>query len=363
MDQKWMRLAIEMAKNTMGQTSPNPAVGAVVVKDGRVIGMGAHLKPGQGHAEVNALKQAGDEADGATIYVTLEPCSHHGKTPPCADLVIERRIKRVVIGSHDPNPLVAGKGIEKLIKAGLEVVVGVCEEEADALNEFFFHHIRTKKPFVTLKAAMTLDGKIATESGDSKWITSTEAREDVHLDRHLHDAILVGANTIKADNPLLTTRLPHGGISPIRIVLDTSLSIDKKSNILTDDSAETWIVCGKDASIEKEKQFLSASHVRVIRMEQPTILLPELLNRLGEDKIASIYVEGGARIHGAFLDAKLVDRLIVYVAPKIVGSGKALPVFNGIGVMKMNDALPLTIESMTLIGPDIKITAHLQKGE
>ncbi|MEW9501793.1 bifunctional diaminohydroxyphosphoribosylaminopyrimidine deaminase/5-amino-6-(5-phosphoribosylamino)uracil reductase RibD [Jeotgalibacillus marinus] len=361
MDQKWMKLAIEMAKSTMGQTSPNPAVGAVVVKDGRVIGMGAHLRAGEGHAEVNALKQADDEARGATIYVTLEPCSHFGKTPPCAELVIEKGIKRVVIGSADPNPIVAGKGIARLKQAGINVVVGVCEEEARSLNEFYFYHVATQTPFVTLKAAMTLDGKIATETGDSKWVTSPEAREDVHLDRHLHDAILVGANTVKADNPSLTTRLPNGGVSPIRIVLDTALSIGDHSTILTDGCARTWVICGKSASKEREQLITRHNQVWIIRMAEEKILLPELLKRLGEEKIHSIYVEGGAKVHGAFLDQKLVNRLVMYIAPKIVGNGRAFSVFNGAGVLKMDDAWKLSIESMHTIGPDIKVTALLQE--
>ncbi|PPA71810.1 bifunctional diaminohydroxyphosphoribosylaminopyrimidine deaminase/5-amino-6-(5-phosphoribosylamino)uracil reductase RibD [Jeotgalibacillus proteolyticus] len=361
MDEKWMKLAIEMAKSTLGQTSPNPAVGAVVVKDGRAVGMGAHLKSGEGHAEVNALKQAGDEAEGATIYVTLEPCSHYGKTPPCADLIIEKGLKRVVIASVDSNPLVSGNGIRKLEDAGIEVTTAVLKEEALQLNEFFFHHMKSKKPFVTLKAAMTLDGKIATESGDSKWITSTEAREDVHFDRHLHDAILVGSNTVKADDPALTTRLPNGGISPVRIILDTQLSIDSSAKVLTDGAAPTWVICGKGASQERESQFTQADHVRVLRMEKESIEIPELLSVLGDEKILSVYVEGGSKVHGAFLDQKLFDRLILYMAPKIIGNASAKSVFNGTGVEVMNEAPGLIFEEVKLLGRDLKLLARLEE--
>ncbi|MDG5470513.1 bifunctional diaminohydroxyphosphoribosylaminopyrimidine deaminase/5-amino-6-(5-phosphoribosylamino)uracil reductase RibD [Jeotgalibacillus sp. ET6] len=359
MDEKWMKLAIEMARSTMGQTSPNPAVGAVVVNHGRAVGMGAHLKPGEGHAEVHALKQAGDQAAGGTIYVTLEPCSHYGKTPPCADLIIEKKLARVVVASVDPNPLVAGKGLKKLEEAGLEVTVGVLKEEALQLNEFFFHHTTAQRPFVTLKAAMTLDGKIATSSGSSKWITSEEAREDVHLDRHLHDAILVGANTVKQDNPSLTARLRGEAISPVRIVLDTLLSIPEASAVLTDEASPTWVICGSDASEEKERLFAKAPHVRVIRMSGETIELPELLTVLGKEKILSLYVEGGAKVHGAFLDQKAVDRIVMYIAPKIIGSSSAFSVFNGKGVEAMSEAVGLTIKDVKTIGQDIKITAAL----
>lgn len=361
MDEKWMKLAIELAKSTIGQTSPNPSVGSVVVKDGRAIGMGAHLKAGEGHAEVQALQQAGEEARGGTIYVTLEPCSHFGKTPPCADLIIEKGLKRVVIGTVDPNPLVAGNGIKKLKEAGLEVTSGVMEDEAVALNEFFFHHVKEHIPFVTLKAAMTLDGKIATVKGDSKWITSEKAREDVHYDRHQHDAILVGSNTIKSDNPSLTARLAGGGISPTRIILDTALSIDESSTVLQDCTSPTWVVCGKNASKEREDLFLQQPHVRIIRMKHETIQLKEVLRVLGQEKILSVYVEGGAKIHGSFLDQRLANRLIVYIAPKIVGSGSALSVFNGEGVFRMSDAAELEIESVQLIGPDIKLSAVMKE--
>lgn len=361
MDEKWMKLAIELAKSTIGQTSPNPSVGSVVVKDGRAIGMGAHLKAGEGHAEVQALEQAGAEARGGTIYVTLEPCSHFGKTPPCADLIIEKGLKRVVIGSVDPNPLVAGNGIKKLKEAGLEVLSGVMEEEAIALNEFFFYYVKENIPFVTLKAAMTLDGKIATAQGDSKWITSEKAREDVHYDRHQHDAILVGSNTIKSDNPSLTARLPGGGISPTRIVLDTSLSIDEHSTVLQDHAAPTWVVCGKYAAQVRENLFLQQPHVRIIRMEQETIQLPEVLRVLGKEKILSVYVEGGAKVHGSFLDQRLANRIIVYIAPKIAGSESAISVFNGEGAVRMSDAAGLEIESVEMIGPDIKLTAVMSE--
>lgn len=239
-DQYYMDFAIDLAKRVSGQTSPNPVVGAVIVKHGEIVGFGAHLKAGEAHAEVQAIKMAGlEKTSGATVYVTLEPCSHFGKTPPCSNLLIESRVKRVVIASVDPNPLVAGEGIKKLQDAGIETVVGVCQEKALALNEVFFHYIKTNTPFVTLKTAASLDGKTATYSGESKWITGPDARLDVHHYRHKHDAILVGVETVIKDNPSLTTRLPSGGKNPIRVILDTSLRIPIHSNVLTDGQVDT----------------------------------------------------------------------------------------------------------------------------
>jgi diaminohydroxyphosphoribosylaminopyrimidine deaminase/5-amino-6-(5-phosphoribosylamino)uracil reductase len=223
----YMNLALNLAKGTLGQTSPNPVVGAVLVKENQIVGMGAHLKAGEAHAEVHAIQMAGIKAKGATLYVTLEPCSHFGKTPPCSDLVIRTGIKKVFVATTDPNPQVAGTGIERIRKAGIEVHLGLLQEEARELNKVFFYNIRTGLPFVTLKSAISLDGKTATVTGESKWITGEEARNDVHQYRHQHDAILVGVNTLIKDNPTLTTRLASGGKNPVRIILDTHLRTPK----------------------------------------------------------------------------------------------------------------------------------------
>ncbi|MBM7584192.1 diaminohydroxyphosphoribosylaminopyrimidine deaminase/5-amino-6-(5-phosphoribosylamino)uracil reductase [Bacillus pakistanensis] len=357
MDQKeYMELAISLARSTQGQTSPNPVVGAVVVNNGEVVGMGAHLRAGEAHAEVNAINQAGSRAKGADIYVTLEPCSHYGKTPPCADLIIEKGLKRVVVASTDPNPLVAGKGIDKLMKAGIEVETGICEEEALRLNEHFFHYIQTGTPFVTLKAAVTLDGKTASYTGDSKWITSSQSRLDVHNDRHRHDAILVGINTILQDDPLLTTRLPQGGKNPIRIILDTHLKIPFESQVITDLSAKTVIICGSQYKLN-QKQRLESVGVEVIPLSSSTISVIEVLKILGERNVTSLYVEGGSTIHSSFLKEKAFQKLIMYVAPKLVGGIKAISAFAGDGFSTIAEATSLEFQSVDKIGSDLKIVA------
>jgi diaminohydroxyphosphoribosylaminopyrimidine deaminase / 5-amino-6-(5-phosphoribosylamino)uracil reductase len=355
-DEQYMRLAIEIAKAGIGQTSPNPVVGAVVVKDGEIVGFGAHLKAGEPHAEVHAIRMAGEKAKGATVYVTLEPCSHYGKTPPCADLLVETGVQRVVIATTDPNPLVAGKGIEKLRSAGIDVNLGVLKEEADELNRVFFHYIATKTPFVTLKYASSLDGKIATTTGESKWITSEAAREDVHRYRAVHDAILVGVNTVIADNPSLTVRLPEGGKNPIRIVLDTHLRTPLDANILNDGQAETWIVVGSEVSAEKRKRY-EKENVQIISMERPRIDIDELLHVLGEKRITSLFVEGGSHVHDSFVRAKAVNEIVAYFAPKIIGGKQAPTPIGGIGFDSMADVMQLEIRRVETIGPDIKIVA------
>lgn len=355
-DERYMRFALDVAKTGLGQTSPNPAVGAVVVKNGEIVGFGAHLKAGEPHAEVHAIRMAGDKAKGATVYVTLEPCSHFGKTPPCADLLVETGVKRVVIATTDPNPLVAGKGIEKLKRAGIDVTVGVLKEEADELNRVFFHYITTKTPFVTLKYASSLDGKIATKTGDSKWITSEEARCDVHRYRALHDAILVGVNTVIADDPSLTVRLPEGGKNPIRLILDTHLRTPLHANVIQDGEAETWLIVGSEVPTERMALYES-SHVRVIPMHTPEITIRELLHMLGAQKITSVFVEGGSRVHDSFIRAGAVQEIVAYVAPKMIGGSEAKTPVGGIGFANMTDVLELTIKRVETIGPDIKIIA------
>lgn len=353
-DIDYMKLAISLAKNTIGQTSPNPVVGAVVVKDGQILGIGAHLKAGEGHAEVHAIKMAGEKAKDATIYVTLEPCSHFGRTPPCADLIVKSGIKRVVIASTDPNPKVAGKGIVKLKAAGLDVEVGLLKEQAEALNEVFFHYIKTNTPFVTLKSAITLDGKIATVHGESKWITGEAAREDVHKYRQQHDGILVGVGTILKDNPSLTTRLPSGGKNPVRIILDTHLRTPPTSTVVTDNEAETWIVTGCNVNATKKEAF-QKEQIKLIELSSETIDIYPLLQILAEKGITSLFVEGGATVNGSFLKEKCVQQLITYIAPKIIGGHNAPTSFGGEGIGKLTDALNVTIESIEKIGHDLKI--------
>ncbi|MBS4204212.1 bifunctional diaminohydroxyphosphoribosylaminopyrimidine deaminase/5-amino-6-(5-phosphoribosylamino)uracil reductase RibD [Lederbergia citrea] len=352
----YMKLALEMAEAVVGQTSPNPTVGCVVVKDGIIIGMGAHMKAGDAHAEVNALNDAGDGAKGADLYVTLEPCSHYGKTPPCTDLIIAKQIRNVYIASLDPNPLVSGRGVEKLLQAGINVKTGICEDEAINLNKYFFHYIKTKKPYVTLKTAVTLDGKTAATSGDSKWITSEASRLDVHEYRHKHDAILAGINTIIRDNPHLTTRLPRGGKNPIRIILDTHLAIPLSSNLLIDKQAPTIIVCGSDADGEKQGK-IEQTGATVKRMAQTKIEMSDLLQWLGEEQITSLFVEGGSTVHGSFLESGFFQEIIMYMAPKLLGDSTGFPAFGGAKKSLMAESYPLHFKSVELIGPDLKVVA------
>ncbi|MFB5661587.1 bifunctional diaminohydroxyphosphoribosylaminopyrimidine deaminase/5-amino-6-(5-phosphoribosylamino)uracil reductase RibD [Alteribacillus sp. HJP-4] len=355
-DESYMRLAMELAAGTEGQTSPNPCVGAVVVKDGRILGVGAHLRAGTEHAEVHALTMAGDNAGGGTIYVTLEPCSHFGRTPPCADLIIEKGIKRAVIAVVDPNPEVAGKGVNKLTKAGITVETNILKEEAEWLNRRFFHYIRSGTPYVTLKAAASLDGKTATKTGESQWITSIESREDGHRLRHVHDAILVGSGTLAADNPSLTTRIPNGGSNPVRVILDTSLSISEESSIIVDKAAPVWVFCGMEAEVEKEQQLLELG-VKIFRMSSSSIRIQDVLHNLARENIMSLYVEGGATVHGSFLEAGAIQEAVFYLAPKLIGGKGAPSVIEGNGAAEMAEVMDLDIKKIERIGPDLKITA------
>ncbi|MCM3003106.1 bifunctional diaminohydroxyphosphoribosylaminopyrimidine deaminase/5-amino-6-(5-phosphoribosylamino)uracil reductase RibD [Priestia koreensis] len=355
-NQQFMKLAIEMARTTLGQTSPNPVVGAVVVQDGQVVGMGAHLKAGQPHAEVYALEMAGEKAEDATLYVTLEPCAHHGKTPPCADLVIHRGIKKVFIASTDPNPLVAGKGIKRMKDAGIEVEVGLLKEEADELNQVFFHYVSTGLPYVTLKTATSLDGKTATVTRESKWITGEEARADVHQLRHTHDGILVGVDTVLIDNPSLTTRLQGEGKNPIRIILDTHLRTPLDASVVTDHKAPTWIISGKDADAKKIQE-LEEQGVLLLQLPSDELDLSSVLSLLGERGITSILVEGGATVHGSFLKSRLFHQVIVYIAPKLIGGKEAPTSFNGEGFQSMSEVEQLEFKSVEMFGQDIKIVA------
>jgi diaminohydroxyphosphoribosylaminopyrimidine deaminase/5-amino-6-(5-phosphoribosylamino)uracil reductase len=352
-----MSLALTLAKGTVGQTSPNPVVGAVLVNDNRIVGMGAHLKAGEPHAEVHAIRMAGEHAAGGTLYVTLEPCSHFGKTPPCSDLIIKTGIKEVFVATTDPNPQVAGAGIKRMQKAGIEVEVGLLQTEARELNKVFFYNIQTGLPFVTLKSATSLDGKTATVTGESKWITGEESRNDVHQWRHKHDAILVGVNTVLKDNPSLTARIPAGGKNPIRIILDTHLRTPLNAKVVTDLQAPTWIITGNDVSSEQVSSF-SAVGVEIIKMSGPQINIRELLQVLGKRGVTSLFVEGGAEVHGSFLKERAFQQVITYIAPKLIGGNMAPTSFGGSGMEKITDAISLTIKEVKKIGNDILIIAE-----
>ncbi|MEH7348216.1 bifunctional diaminohydroxyphosphoribosylaminopyrimidine deaminase/5-amino-6-(5-phosphoribosylamino)uracil reductase RibD [Gottfriedia acidiceleris] len=353
----YMNLAIQNAMATKGQTDPNPLVGSVIVNDNRIVGIGAHLKAGEPHAEINALRMAGDKAEGGTIYVTLEPCSHHGRTGPCAEAVVRAGLKKVVIATLDPNPLVAGRGVKILQDAGIEVIIGVCEEQSIKMNEVFNKYIVKNIPFVVMKSASTLDGKIATHSSDSKWITSAEARNDVHQLRNEIGAILVGVNTVIKDNPELTTRIPNGR-NPVRVILDSTLKIPLESKVVTDQQADTWIFTSQKHS-EQKRSELENLGVKVFVTSDPSrVDLNEMLKILGEHSISSLLVEGGGEVNASFMNQNLVDKVIVYLAPKLIG-GKNAPTFlEGTGLDKMGQAIELEEIELTKIGPDYKFIGY-----
>ena len=360
-----MRLALRLARKAYGETSPNPEVGAVLVAKGKVIGRGWHHRAGQPHAEIEALRDAerrGNPTKGATIYVTLEPCCTHGRTPPCTDAIIRAGIRRVVVAATDPNPKHVGLGFELLRQAGIEVVPGILAEEATRLNEAFNHWIVHRTPFVTLKAAMTLDGKIATESGESKWITGEESRAHAMTLRQGADAILAGVNTILADDPSLTVRLSGNQANAKhlrRIILDSRARTPVTAKVVTDEAASlTTIVVGPEAA--KRRVAALAKRVRVI--EAPStegrIDLPWLLKQLGEEQVTSLLVEGGGEVNGSFIDQRLAHRVAFFYAPMILGGKLSRPGVGGRGATCRADLLSLREIAWRKFGVDLFMTAR-----
>ena len=360
-DTRYMQMALELAEKGCGFVNPNPMVGAVIVKKGEVIGKGYHEKYGQLHAERNALAGCTKPPKGATMYVTLEPCCHYGKTPPCTAAIIESGITRVVIGAKDPNPLVAGNGVKLLLQNGIEVVEGVLEEECSRLNEVFFHYIQTKTPFVVMKYAMTTDGKIATRTGKSKWITGETARQNVHKDRHRYAAIMVGADTVIADDPLLTCRM-EGGRNPVRIICDTNLHTPLNSQIVaTARNIPTYIAT---ACTEEQKQqpFLDAGcKLLCVSKKDGRINLSELMLELGKEAIDSILLEGGATLNYSALESAIVNKVQAYIAHKLFGGKDAKSPVAGLGVESPDEAFLLTNHKIKLLGEDILIESEVIK--
>ncbi|MEK4252572.1 bifunctional diaminohydroxyphosphoribosylaminopyrimidine deaminase/5-amino-6-(5-phosphoribosylamino)uracil reductase RibD [Ureibacillus sp. FSL K6-2830] len=363
-DRDYMELALNLARTAKGKTNPNPVVGAVIVKDGVIVGTGIHRKAGEAHAEVHAFHMAGEHAKGATLYVTLEPCSHYGKTPPCANLVKESGVSRVVVATLDPNPLVAGKGVDIIRKAGIEVEVGLLENEARKLNERFIHNMLTNRPFVISKFAMTLDGKIATHTGHSKWISGEAARLEVHKLRNEVDAILVGIGTVLKDNPLLTTRLPNQkGKNPIRVILDSHLQIPMDANVLNDE-AETIIVTTTGADPIKIAELKKKNvHFIYCSKNEKGICLDEMLEQLYKHGITDVLVEGGGEINASFIRAGLVNKYIIYIAPKILGGRHSITPVAGDDVDNMNLAAKVEIDSFDKVGEDLRIIAYPKLGD
>ncbi|MCL5116283.1 MAG: bifunctional diaminohydroxyphosphoribosylaminopyrimidine deaminase/5-amino-6-(5-phosphoribosylamino)uracil reductase RibD [Firmicutes bacterium] len=359
----YMVKALKLARRGMGQTSPNPMVGALVVDDdGRIISEGYHKKAGTAHAEAAALQRAGERAHGKTLYVTLEPCNHTGRTPPCTEAIIQSGIRRVVVASTDPNPHVAGGGIQRLQDAGIEVEVGDGAEEAEALNRPFMTWSRTHRPFVTLKAAMTLDGKVAAVTGESKYLTSEQARAHAHELRRTHDAILVGSGTVLQDDPQLTYRGSRRGHDPVRVVLDTRGRISPDAQVFSADStAPTLVFTSESASVDWERDIFSAGGevVRVDVGRDGRVSLVDVMAHLADRHILSLLVEGGPAIHAAFIADQLADRWVGYVAPIILGGREAPSPVAGPG-FGLKEAPRLTIEQVFRRGPDVIIDARVE---
>lgn len=364
LDQQFMRQALDLARQGLGRTSPNPMVGAVVVQDGKIIGQGWHRKAGTPHAEVHALQAAGDRAQGATLYVTLEPCCHHGRTPPCTDAVIKAGIRRVIVAVTDPNPRVGGGGIARLKAAGIEVVSGILAQEAARLNEVFIKWISTGLPFVILKTAMTLDGKTATVSGQSKWITGEAARQRVHMLRDRCDAILAGIGTVLADDPSLTTRLPQGGKNPMRVILDSQARIPLEATVVTDGLAPTVIAVGPHAPAEKLTALRSKGvEILPVPCRDGRLDLRQLCQALGSRNITSLLIEGGAAVNAGFLRENLIDKVYWFLAPKLFGGALAPGPVGGEGIAAVEQAVGLEDIAVEAIGQDLLITGYIQRRE
>ncbi|WMJ79929.1 bifunctional diaminohydroxyphosphoribosylaminopyrimidine deaminase/5-amino-6-(5-phosphoribosylamino)uracil reductase RibD [Clostridium sp. MB40-C1] len=362
MDKKYMKKAIELAKKGEGFTKPNPLVGAVIVKNNRIIGEGYHQYYGGPHAEINAFKNAVEDVKGAKMYVTLEPCSHYGKTPPCAKAIVENGIKEVVIGMKDPNPLVAGKGINILKKNGIKVTCGVLEDEVKEINDIFIKYITTKKPFCIMKTAMTMDGKIAAYTGDSKWITNDLSRQYVHKIRNRVSAIMVGIGTVIADNPRLTTRIEDKiGSDPIRVIVDSKGRIPLEAEVLNIDSnAKTIIVVTDKADKEKIDTIKrKGAEIIVTPENNGRVDLAYLMDELGRRDIDSVLLEGGSTLNFSALNEKIVDKVITFIAPKLIGGENSKTPVGGEGIAYMKDAIKLHNIKINTFGEDVMIEGKI----
>ena len=360
-DIQHMRNALDLASGGAGWVSPNPLVGCVLVRQGEIVGRGYHQRFGGPHAEIHALRDAGDRARGATLYVTLEPCCHTGKTPPCTDAILESQVERVIVAMRDPNPRVDGGGLSRLEKAGVGVTVGVCEAAARRLNEAFIKHITTRQPFVTSKSAITLDGKIATRSGSSRWITGEPARAVGHQMRHASDAIMVGIGTATQDNPQLTTRIPGRPVSnPLRVVVDSSLRLSPGARVADVAEDRRTLVATTEQAPVTRAQALQERGVEVIRLPAQSdgrVDLSKLCKALGKRGVASLLVEGGAALTTALLEQHLIDKMVFFVAPKIIG-GDGVSVFGPCGVDSMEQALSLRELTSRSVGNDVMLEAY-----
>ena len=358
-DKEYMQMALDLAVKGLGNTSPNPMVGAVIVKDGRVIGKGFHERYGDLHAERNALRDCTEDPKDATMYVTLEPCCHTGKQPPCTDAVIASGIRKVVVGSSDPNPEVAGKGIQILREHGIEVVEGFMKEECDALNYVFFHYITKNTPYVVMKYAMTIDGKIATYTGLSKWVSCEASREDVQQLRKRYSSIMVGIGTVLADDPMLTCRIP-GARQPVRVICDSDLNIPVESNIVgTARDYKTIIATSSNDSSKKDELIGCGCQILDIPSYDGLIDLEALMRELGKMKIDSVLIEGGGTLNWSMVKHGLVDRVVTYIAPKFFGGDTAKSPVEGQGFEEPYQARNLKVVSVRRCDTDIVIESEV----
>lgn len=354
-----MSRALQLAQKGLYTTDPNPRVGCVIVRDGEVVGEGWHARSGEPHAEIHALQQAADKAAGATVYVTLEPCCHHGKTPPCSEALLNAKVSRVVVAMQDPHSRVAGQGLQQLRDAGIEVEVGVLEAQARALNPGFIKRMQTGRPYVRNKLAMSLDGRTAMASGDSKWITSDAARADVHRLRARSSAIVTGVGTVLADDPNLTVRLEGIERQPLRVVLDTHLSTPVTARILKQPGRTLVMTCSED---EAAREALERAGAEVICLPfcRSTVDMQAVLDALGEMEVNEVFLETGATLSGAMLKAGLIDELVVYMAPVLMGDN-ARGLFHLPGLDSMDQKIPLTISDIRAVGEDWRITAAVKR--
>jgi len=366
-DKQYMKMALDLAAKGLGYTSPNPMVGAVIVKDNKVVGKGFHQAAGKAHAEVNAIDAAGTSAEGATLYVNLEPCNHTGRTPPCTEKILAAGISRVVVAVEDPNPDVRGGGVAYLTSRGVNVTVGVCENEARQLNEIFIKYSKTKRPFAIIKCAATLDGRIATRTGDSRWVTGEASRNFVHQLRHAVDAIMVGIDTVVKDDPSLTTRLsgdlPDKSRDPVRVVLDTRLRIPEAAKLLRLESdSDTLIITGPDVAGDKKTRIeKKGAKVMEAPVKDGMIDLNGLMDNLGALELTSLLIEGGSRVIASVLAAGIADKIIFFYAPKILGGDDGVPICQGPGPDLMDQSIPVKDVQVRRFGDDVMIEGYIEK--
>ena len=362
-DEQWMKEVLHLAEKGRGRTSPNPMVGAIIVKGGKVVGRGYHARAGDPHAEILSLQQAGEKAKGGVLYINLEPCTHFGRTPPCAPRVIEAQVKRVIIGMEDPNPRVKGRGIFSLRQAGIDVEAGILEKECRRLNEGFCKYIVKKEPFVVLKVASTLDGRIATQRGDSQWITGEVARRFVHRLRDQVDGVLVGIGTILKDDPMLTARV-KGGHDPYRIVLDSRLRISEKARVFERSPSRVIIATTREGSKEKKERLERRGvQVLVLDSKEGRVDLKACLKRLGSVGIMTLLVEGGSKVNGSFLDERAVDKFYFFFSPKWMGDPEAPGIFGGHGVKDLADVIHLRQIHSRRMGEDFLLEGYVERGK